>query len=203
MSWPQCIKTHKVVWVLGNGPFPGQVPVGGAHGAGSPIQQYDFFVEQTLKISINFMQRIKSYSIFTIRQTDTQTDAHFASLYAWARFFSIWKFIPFTTLRKWVSLAHSLTSFVKDKNLFAKKSSQPHLARMCLNNLAKNWIVQITCKHAAAERKKCQSCLKLTTFFFFFFGFFFDLVLVVISIDSSSAVKIKPKNRNNSNSINY
>ena len=54
-----------------------------------------FFAEQTLKISVYFMQRIKSYSIFTVRQTDrhtdTQTDrhtdAHFASLYARARFF--------------------------------------------------------------------------------------------------------------------
>ena len=42
------------------------------------------------------------YLIFTFRQTDTQTDAHFASLYARARFFSIWKFIPFTTLHEFV-----------------------------------------------------------------------------------------------------
>ena len=80
MSWPHCTKTHKLVWVLRNGPFPGQGPVGGAHGASSPTQQYDFFAEQTLKISVYFMQRIKSYSIFTIRQThrqtDTQTDRH-------------------------------------------------------------------------------------------------------------------------------
>ena len=114
MSWPHCTKTHKLVRVLGNGPFPGQGPVGGAHGVSSPTQQYDFFAEQTLKISVYFMQRIKSYSIFTIRQTHRQTDAHFASLYARARFFSIWKFIPFTTLREWVSFALSLTSFVKD-----------------------------------------------------------------------------------------
>ena len=67
-------QTHKLVRVLGNGPFPGQGPVEGAHGAGSPTQQYDFFAEQTLKISVYFMQRIKSYSIFTVRQTDTQTD---------------------------------------------------------------------------------------------------------------------------------
>ena len=53
----------------------------------------------------------------TDRQTHRHTDAHFASLYARARFFSIWKFIPFTTLREWVSFAHSLTSFVKDNIL--------------------------------------------------------------------------------------
>ena len=87
MSWPHCTKTHKLVWVLGNGPFPGQGPVGAAHGAGSPNQQYDFFAEQTLKISVYFMQRIKSYSIFTARQTDRRT----------------------------FCIAHSLTSFVKDK----------------------------------------------------------------------------------------
>ena len=111
-----CTKTQKLVQVLWNGPFPDQGPGGGAHGAGSPTQQYNFFAEQTLKISVYFMQRIKSYSIFTVRHTDRQTDAHFASLYARARFFSIWKFIPFTTLRSFVRFAHSLTSFVKDKN---------------------------------------------------------------------------------------
>ena len=79
-----------------------QGPVGGAHGAGSPTQQYYFFAEQTLKISVYFMQQIKSYSIFTVRHTDT----HFASLYARARFFSIWKFIPFTTLRSFALLTH-------------------------------------------------------------------------------------------------
>ena len=74
MSWPHCTKTHKLVRVLGNGPFPGQGPVGEAHGAGSPTQQYNFFAEQTLKISVYFMQQIKSYSIFTVRQTDRHTD---------------------------------------------------------------------------------------------------------------------------------
>ena len=57
------------------------------------------FVEQTLNISVYFMQLIKSYSIFT---------AHFASVYAQARFFYIWKFIPFTTLCSFVCFAHSL-----------------------------------------------------------------------------------------------
>ena len=74
MSWPHCTKTHKLVRFLGNGPFPDQGPVGGAHGASSPTQQYDFFAEQTLKISVYFMQQIKSYSIFTVRQTDRHTD---------------------------------------------------------------------------------------------------------------------------------
>ena len=64
------------------------------------------FVEQTLNISVYFMQLIKSYSIFT---------AHFASVYAQARFFYIWKFIPFTTLCSFVCFAHSLTLIVKDK----------------------------------------------------------------------------------------
>ena len=45
-------------------------------GAGSPTQQYNIFAEQTLKISVYFMQQIKSYSIFTARQTDsTHPDA--------------------------------------------------------------------------------------------------------------------------------
>jgi len=117
MSWPQFTKTHKLIRVLGNGPFPDQGPGGGAHGAGSPTQQYDIFAKQTLKYSVYFMQRIKSYSIFAARQTD----AHFASLYARARFFSIWQFIPFTTLRLFVCFAHSLTLFVKDKKIFLKK----------------------------------------------------------------------------------
>ena len=56
------------------------------------------------------MHRIKSYSIFTARQTD----AHFASLCAQVRFFSIWIFIPFTKLHSFVRFAHSLTLFVKD-----------------------------------------------------------------------------------------
>ena len=107
MSWPHCTKTHKLVRVLGNGPFPDQGPVGGAHGAGSPTQQYDFFAEQTLKISVYFMQRIKSYSIFTVRQTDRHTDTHFASLYARARFFLYGNL--YLSLH-YVSEAHSLTS---------------------------------------------------------------------------------------------
>ena len=52
--------------------------------------------------------------VLSNRQTDTQTDAHFAFLHAWARFFSILKFIPFTTLRSFVCFAYSLTLFVKD-----------------------------------------------------------------------------------------
>ena len=127
MSWSHSTKTHKLVWVLGNGPFPDQGPGGGAHGAGSVTQQYHFFAEQTLKISPYFMPRIKSYSIFTFRhtdrptqtdrhrQTDTQTDTHFASLCAQTIFFSNWKFIPFTTLHSIIHFNHSFTSFLKDK----------------------------------------------------------------------------------------
>ena len=48
--------------------FSRQGPGGGAHGASSSTQQYDFFAEQTLKISIYLIQWIKSYSIFTARQ---------------------------------------------------------------------------------------------------------------------------------------
>ena len=47
------------------------VPDGGTLGASSQTQQYDFFAEQTLKISVYFMQQIKKYFIFTFRQTDT------------------------------------------------------------------------------------------------------------------------------------
>ena len=61
----------------------------------------------------------------THRQTDTQTDrhtyTHLASLCAWVRFFSIWNFIPFTTLQSFVCFGHSLTSFVKDKIEFKFK----------------------------------------------------------------------------------
>ena len=41
-SWPHSTKTHNLVWVLGNGPFAGQIPGGGAHGTGSLIQPYNF-----------------------------------------------------------------------------------------------------------------------------------------------------------------
>ena len=57
------------------------------------------------------MQQIKCYSFFTDR-------AHYASLYALVRFFSIWKFIPFTILRSFIHFAHSLTLFVKDTPTF-------------------------------------------------------------------------------------
>ena len=82
------------------------------HGAGSPTQQYDVVVELTMKISVYFMQRIKSYSIFTARQTD----AHFASLYAQGDFF----YMVISTFHYTAFLCslHSLTSFVKD-NLHA------------------------------------------------------------------------------------
>ena len=85
---------------------------------------YNFFAEQTLKISVYFMQRIKSYSIFTVRQTHRQM--HILHPYMHGRYFffsppPFFYFGPlnpplpiFTTLREWVSFAHSLTSFVKD-----------------------------------------------------------------------------------------
>ena len=44
MSWSHGTKTHKLVQVLANGPFLHQGPGGGAHGAGSLNQQYDFLV---------------------------------------------------------------------------------------------------------------------------------------------------------------
>ena len=120
MSWPHCTKTHKLVRVLGNGPFPGQGPVGGAHGASSPTQQYDFFAEQTLKISVYFMQRIKSYSIFTVRQTDRQTDRH-TDTQTHRRTFcipictgEIFFYMEIYTFHNttWVSLLRSLTHFI-------------------------------------------------------------------------------------------
>ena len=58
------------------------------------------------------MQQIKSYSIFSARQTDRQTDAHFASLYAQARFFLYGNL--YLSLH-YIPLFASLTSFVKDK----------------------------------------------------------------------------------------
>ena len=125
MSWPYCTKIHKLVWILGNGPFPHQRPVGGAQQAGSPTQQYNFFAAQTVKISVYFMQRIKSYSIFTARQTVIQR--HILHPYMHRRDFSIWKFIPFTTLRSFVCSAHSLTLFVKDK-LITKLQNLKNLA---------------------------------------------------------------------------
>ena len=103
MSWPHCTKTHKLVRVLGIGPFPDQGTVGGAHGAGSPTQQYDYFAEQTLKISVYFMQWIKSYSIFTDRQMHILHGQDF---------------FPNGNLHlslHYVPLFASLTSFVKDK----------------------------------------------------------------------------------------
>ena len=69
MSWPHCTKTHKLVRVLGNGPFPDQGPVGGANGAGSPTQQYDLFAEQTLKTSVYFMQWINNSQTIISAQT--------------------------------------------------------------------------------------------------------------------------------------
>ena len=42
---PLYTKTLKLVFVLGNRPFPDQGPGGGAHGAGSLTQEYNFFAE--------------------------------------------------------------------------------------------------------------------------------------------------------------
>ena len=58
MSWHQNSKTSS-----GPGPWEWAFSRPGAHGAGSPNQQFNFFAEQTLKIPLNFIQRIKSYSI--------------------------------------------------------------------------------------------------------------------------------------------
>ena len=104
MSWPHCTKTHKLVRFLGNGPFPDQGPVGGAHGASSPTQQYDFFAEQTLKILVYFMQRIKSYSIFTFRQT------HILHPYMHGQDFFLYGnlYLSQHYVSEWASLTHSL-----------------------------------------------------------------------------------------------
>ena len=135
MSWSHCTKTHKLVWFFGNEPFPDQGPIRGAHKANSPTQQYNFLAEQTLKFSVYFMQQIKRYSISTARHTDRQThrqtdaqtdkqshrqtDAHFASLYAWARFFLRGNL--YLSLPMFLCLLHSLTLFVKD-NYFVLKT---------------------------------------------------------------------------------
>ena len=110
LKWLHCTKTHKLVCVLVNGPFPDQGPGGGAHGASSLTQQYNFFAEQTLKISVCFMQQIKSYSIFTARRCT------FCIPIFSGKIFSVWKFISFTTLHSFDRFAHSLTLFVKDKH---------------------------------------------------------------------------------------
>ena len=121
-----CTKTHKLVWVLGNGPFPDQGPAGGAHGASSPTQQCDFFAEQTLKISVYFMQHIKIHSIFTARQTDTQTDrCTFCNPYIHRQ--DIYTF-HYTTL---LCLLHSLTSFVKDKCIISYSRSRFLFRTVC------------------------------------------------------------------------
>ena len=112
MSWPHCTKTHKLVWVLGNGLFPDQGPVGGAHGAGSPTQQYYIFAEQTLKISVYFMSLIKSYSIFTARQTHRQM--HILHLCMHGQDFFLYGNLYLSL--HYVRLLCSLT-FVKDKFL--------------------------------------------------------------------------------------
>ena len=84
MSWPHSNKTHKLVRVLGNGPFLDKEPGVVGHGAISLTQQYNSYAEQNLKFSVYFMQQIKSYAIFTFRQTHRRT---FCTLYTWARFF--------------------------------------------------------------------------------------------------------------------
>ena len=79
------------------------------------------FAEQTLKISVYFRQQIKSYSIFTARQTDT----HLTSLYAQVRFFSIWKFILSSIhyIPLFASLTHSLCLWRKTfMNMVALRS---------------------------------------------------------------------------------
>ena len=86
-----------------------QGPVGGAHGAGSPAQQYDFFAEQTLKISLYFMQRIKSYSIFTARQTNRQTHILHPYMHGWDFFNMEFYTIHYTMF---LHLLCSLTHFV-------------------------------------------------------------------------------------------
>ena len=63
------------------------------------------FHAQTLKISVYFMQQIKSYSIFIFRQTHRHT---FCIPMCMTRFLSIGKFMPFNTLRSFVCFTHSL-----------------------------------------------------------------------------------------------
>ena len=75
MSCSHNTKTHKRVWVLGNGPFLELGPGGGP----MELAHLLFFAEPILKISVYFMQQIKSYSIFTARQTHTPPDKHFVN----------------------------------------------------------------------------------------------------------------------------
>ena len=136
---PHSTKTHKLVWVLGNVPFSDQVPGGGAHGPSSLNQQYAFFAAQTLKISVYFIQWIKSYSIFTFRHTDRCT---FCIPRCTGNIFYLWKIIPFTILCSFVTwFAHSLTSFGKKK--FQIRWSKNNLTKNNLNNLSASWLCQV------------------------------------------------------------
>ena len=56
-SWPHRTKTHILVWVLGKGSFPDQVPLEQAH-----LPNYMTFV----------LSKLKSYSFFTLGHTDRQ-----------------------------------------------------------------------------------------------------------------------------------
>ena len=120
MSWSHSTKTHKVVWIHGNGPFPDQGPGGAAHGAGSPTQQYNYLVSKPWKFQFISCSRSKVIPFFL---PDRHTDAHFASLYAQESFFcmEIYTF-NYTTF---LHLLCSLTLFVTDKWLIYTPENRP------------------------------------------------------------------------------
>ena len=107
MAWPHCTKTHKLVWVLGNGPLPDKVPGGEALGDSS-LTQPIFGLYQTLEISVCFMHCNKSYSLFTLGKTHI-LHPHMDR----QDFCQHWNF---STLCSFIWFVLSLTLFVKDKD---------------------------------------------------------------------------------------
>ena len=89
MTWAHSTKTHKLVWVLGNGPFPDQVPSGGA-------------------LRLLSLANLENFSLFHVVDQKLfhfyfQTDTHTFCIPIWmGKIFSKWKYIPFTTQRSFI-----------------------------------------------------------------------------------------------------
>ena len=108
MSWSRSTKTQKLVCVLGNGSFPDQGPAWGAHGAGLLNQQYDFFAEETLKISLFHAVNQKLFHFCF--QTDTLM---YIPWYMHGQDFSLYGNL-YLSLHFVPSFAMPLTLFIKD-----------------------------------------------------------------------------------------
>ena len=111
MSWPHCTKTHKLVWVLGNGPFPDQGPGGGAYRAGSPTQQYNFFCwanPENFSLFYAADQKLFHFYCLTDRHTDRQMHIlhpymHGQVCFLYGNFYLSLHYVP-----SFASLTHSL-----------------------------------------------------------------------------------------------